>query len=196
MEGLVLLAIVGFVVYALANKSPSAPNHTSTSAPSAQFRSRHTSSFSTTGMFARTTEGFIPTDRCEKCGGAWTKRVHKKNGGRFFSCANYPRCKNNRDKQISDKYCSNGHRRTDFNTRRSPTRRRTCLECHPPQNSMQTSPRSHIPRINNFRGNMESTTSPGPRREYCRNGHERTPANTYTRPDGERECRICRRNTR
>lgn len=28
---------------------------------------------------------------------------------------------------------------------------------------------------------------------YCRNGHEYRPENTYTRPDGKIECRICRR---
>ena len=29
--------------------------------------------------------------------------------------------------------------------------------------------------------------------EQCRNGHIRTPATTYTRPEGDSECRLCRR---
>jgi hypothetical protein len=31
---------------------------------------------------------------------------------------------------------------------------------------------------------------------FCRNGHKRTSQNTYVRPDGERECRVCRKNAR
>lgn len=31
------------------------------------------------------------------------------------------------------------------------------------------------------------------RDETCRNGHERTPENIYTRPDGQRDCRACKR---
>lgn len=196
MEGLVLLAIVGFVIFVIANKSPSKSSNAPTSTPPPQFHPRPTNSFSTTGMFTRSTGGFIPSDRCEKCGGAWIKKVHKENGGRFFSCANYPRCKNTREKQISDKYCSNGHRRTASNTRRSSTGRRTCLDCHPPQNSARSSPTSIHPRPERFRESSDSANATNSRTDYCRNGHERTPSNTYFRPDGERECRICRRNAR
>jgi hypothetical protein len=32
--------------------------------------------------------------------------------------------------------------------------------------------------------------------KYCRNGHLRTPESTYTRPNGDRECSICRSNRR
>jgi hypothetical protein len=31
---------------------------------------------------------------------------------------------------------------------------------------------------------------------YCRNGHKRTAENTYYRPNGDRECGICRKNAR
>ena len=31
---------------------------------------------------------------------------------------------------------------------------------------------------------------------FCRNGHLRTDEDTYVRPDGERECRICRKIAR
>jgi hypothetical protein len=31
---------------------------------------------------------------------------------------------------------------------------------------------------------------------YCRNGHKRTTENTYVRPNGERECGVCRKNAR
>jgi hypothetical protein len=31
---------------------------------------------------------------------------------------------------------------------------------------------------------------------YCRNGHKRTAENTYIRPNGERECGVCRKNAR
>ena len=34
------------------------------------------------------------------------------------------------------------------------------------------------------------------RRTHCRLGHELTPENAYRRPDGTRECRICRRQDR
>jgi hypothetical protein len=34
------------------------------------------------------------------------------------------------------------------------------------------------------------------RRTHCRLGHELTAANVYVRPDGTRECRICRRGMR
>jgi hypothetical protein len=34
---------------------------------------------------------------------------------------------------------------------------------------------------------------PKRRRTHCRHGHELTPDNTYIRPDGDRDCRECRR---
>lgn len=169
---------------------PTPPVSTS-SGPSQTFRVS-----STPSEFKRSAEGFIPTDRCEKCGGAWIKHVSKENGGRFFGCANYPRCKNTRDRQISDKQCSNGHRRTAYNTQYDAAGRRRCLECHPLENSRTNHPQHRRPwaRISQDRVGSASTSMAN--KEYCRNGHERTPSNTYYRPDGERECRICRRNAR
>ena len=39
----------------------------------------------------------------------------------------------------------------------------------------------------------EEEITPVPRVERCRNGHQRSEANTYMRPDGWRECRVCKR---
>jgi ssDNA-binding Zn-finger/Zn-ribbon topoisomerase 1 len=167
------------------------PPMPSSSGPSQTFRVS-----STPSEFKRSTEGFIPTDRCEKCGGAWVKHVSKENGGRFFGCANYPRCRNTRDKQISDKQCSNGHRRTVYNTQYDAAGRRRCLECHPLGNSSTNHPQHRRPRARISQDRVGSTSPLMSNKEFCRNGHERRPSNTYCRPDGKRECRICRRDAR
>ena len=39
----------------------------------------------------------------------------------------------------------------------------------------------------------EGEIAPEPQMETCRNGHERTPETTYLRPDGYRECQVCKR---
>ena len=199
MESLIVMGvIIGGLIY-LGSKSPSTPKSSNQSImiPPKQLTSTNTAARSeTTGEFKRSSEGFIPSDRCEECGGTWVKHVNKVNGGRFFGCANYPRCKNTRDKQISEKQCSNGHKRTAHNTQYDAAGRRRCLDCFPPQNLTKSSPRSHSSGSHRFPRGSESTNAQGQSRKYCRNGHERTAANTYTRPDGERECRICRRNAR
>lgn len=41
----------------------------------------------------------------------------------------------------------------------------------------------------------EHRSKHGRRDSHCRNGHRRTPANTYRRPNGDRECLTCKRNT-
>jgi ssDNA-binding Zn-finger/Zn-ribbon topoisomerase 1 len=143
------------------------------------------------GEFERSTSGFQPNDRCEKCGGSWIKHVNKENNGRFFGCSNYPRCKNTRDKQYAEKYCNNGHRRTPENTYVSREGRRRCLVCHPRSESKSLEMSRNRGRLSSGelrRGRYES--------ERCRNGHLRSIENTYVRPDGERECRVCRRDAR
>lgn len=176
--------IIGGLIY-LGSKSPSTPKSSSQSVvipPKQQVPTSTAARREVTGEFKRSSEGYIPSDRCEKCGGAWVKHVSKENGGRFFGCANYPRCKNTRDKQISDKQCSNGHRRTADNTQYDAAGRRRCLDCHPPQDSTKSSSSGHRSRINQFQSDTKSSNMQGMSREYCRNGHERTSANTYMRP--------------
>ena len=144
----------------------------------------------TTGEFKRSSEGFIPSDRCE-CGGNWVKHVNKVNGGRFFGCSRYPRCENTRDKQKAKYVCGNGHKRTAENTLHSADGGRRCLICRP---LPKQSPSSNFRRANS--GNTPSRPSSHDTNLYCRNGHKRTTENTYVRPNGERECGICRKNAR
>ncbi len=179
MEGLPgLLLILGIFAYFYSKGSDSASktqNYThSNPLPIAKPTVEYTPN-STTGEFARSSEGFIPTDRCE-CGGEWVKHVNKVNGGRFFGCSRYPRCENTRDKQKAKYFCGNGHKRTIENTSYSADGGRRCLICRPfPETSSSD----------------DSLYSP-----FCRNGHLRTDADTYVRPSGERECNICRKNNR
>lgn len=133
------------------------------------------SSQSTTGEFVRSTEGYIPTDRC-RCGGKWVKYVNKVNGGRFFGCSRYPQCENTRERQIADNFCVNGHKRTVENTSYNADGSRRCLICRP-------IPKSSLPDESSFS-------------MFCKNGHMRTYEDTYVRPDGKRECKICRKNNR
>ena len=147
-------------------------------------------SYSTTGEFARSTEGFIPNDKCE-CGGEWVKHVNKTTGGRFFGCSRYPRCENTRDKQQAKNFCSNGHSRTNQNTAYNSDGSRRCLVCRPLVKESSS---------DSYREFQAARPSSAPSSNvssfYCRNGHKRTSENTYVRPDGERECRVCRRNAR
>ena len=146
--------------------------------------------FTTTGEFTKSTEGFIPTDKCE-CGGNWVKHVNKSSGGRFFGCSNFPRCDNTRDRQQAKKYCSNGHARTSQNTAYNSDGSRRCLVCKP----IIEKPQKTNSKYSNFESDTKNSDSDSTN-EFCRNGHERTNENTYERPDGKRECRICRRNAR
>jgi len=43
--------------------------------------------------------------------------------------------------------------------------------------------------------NAENKRRGGERMAACRRGHPRTTENTYVRPDGKRQCRVCRRKT-
>lgn len=145
---------------------------------------------STTGEFTRSTEGFIPTDKCE-CGGQWVKHVNKATGGRFFGCSRYPSCDNSRDKQQAKHFCSNGHARTGQNTGYNADGSRRCLICRPlPKESVSSNYRgTNSGRTSNQSSSFDTSL-------YCRNGHKRTTENTYVRPNGERECGVCRKNAR
>ena len=145
---------------------------------------------STTGEFSRSTEGFIPTDNCE-CGGQWVKHVNRNTGGRFFGCSRYPACDNTRDKQQAKNFCSNGHARTSQNTAYNTDGSRRCLICRP-LSKVVVRENYREPKVIRTASSARSFDS----NAYCRNGHKRTSENTYVRPDGERECRICRRNAR
>ena len=220
-----LLVIGAFIYFAFTGSKSSSRSTTSSkqnsSTPSSSSSSSSQSSSNTsTGEFVRTTEGFIPTDRCE-CGGEWVKHVNKVNGGRFFGCSRYPRCENTRDKQKAKYFCGNGHKRTTENTSHSADGGRRCLICRPfPETSSRDdSLNSLFCRNGHLRTAEDTYMRPNGEREcricrkntqslssgssssrdshlYCRNGHKRTSENTYVRPDGERECRICRKNSR
>jgi hypothetical protein len=43
---------------------------------------------------------------------------------------------------------------------------------------------------------VSSKPSTNSSKQVCKNGHKRTEENTYIRPNGERECRICRKHAR
>lgn len=48
------------------------------------------------------------------------------------------------------------------------------------------------PRENTIRGDAGAKAKlAGANQAYCRNGHERTAKNTYTRKDGRKQCRVC-----
>jgi ssDNA-binding Zn-finger/Zn-ribbon topoisomerase 1 len=176
---------------------PSAPSTERMTAPVTQSTSTPES------PFLRSTTGFIPDDRCQ-CGGSWVKHVNSVTGGRFFGCSNYPRCTNTRDRQERllngpppldlDRFCKNGHKRTSDNTYIDPSGHRSCRECRRISEAGTRSTGSRDARPSTLTSVARGRQEDG--YEYCRNGHQRTPENTYVRPDGERECRICRKNAR
>jgi ssDNA-binding Zn-finger/Zn-ribbon topoisomerase 1 len=155
---------------------------------------------------------FRPADKCS-CGGTWVKRENSETGGRFFSCSRYPTCKNTRQQVLrqrlgsrySDFYCPNGHEKAHFGIVKDPrSNREICKRCIdkglvlPPSEETPKSPvfRSGIsaPKSDETRTTSRKRSNKDPK--LCRNGHPRTPENLYIRPDGSRECRICRKNSR
>jgi hypothetical protein len=88
-------------------------------------------------------------------------------------------------------YCSNGHARNSQNTAYNSDGSRRCLICRPyPIESSASHFRG--PRMEYSSSKQETNRS----QDVCKNGHIRTEENTYIRPNGERECRICRKNAR
>jgi ssDNA-binding Zn-finger/Zn-ribbon topoisomerase 1 len=174
------------------------------------------------GVAKSLSSGFQPSDRCS-CGGSWVKRENSDTGGRFFSCSRYPKCRNTRDQVLRDKlgprygdlYCSRGHEKAHFGTVEDPrSGREICNRCiakgyvRPPRPSSRDDDDLDDRPMwfgdpdddddDDRRRNLKPKQKPkeGSSTSTCRNGHPRTPENTYTRPDGSIECRICRKNAR
>jgi ssDNA-binding Zn-finger/Zn-ribbon topoisomerase 1 len=138
----------------------------------------------------------LPDDSCSKCGKEWRRWDNTENGGYWYSCSGWPKCDNTRDKQKREKFCANGHRRTPSNTAYTAAGHRRCLICNPASTRrasdvQQSSGKSGI-RVSPQSGRSRTRDLD----KYCRNGHRRTDENTYVRLNGERECKVCRRNAR
>jgi len=218
MEGVVWLGIVGIAIWLLSNSGGS--NNRSSNSSSSTIDSDQSkkpivqTSVPSVRQYPRTPniikEGFQPDDRCS-CGGTWVKRENRETGGRFFSCSRYPTCKNSRDQvlkarlgaQYSEIYCSNGHHKPTagvvFDSQRGKDVCKKCVDkgylvMRSLGKTGQSGSVSAVPRdaVAGKKTNGGSRSSV----EECRNGHPRTSENTYIRPDGSRECRVCKRNSR
>lgn len=161
---------------------------------------------STSSDFTVSSSGFQPTDRCS-CGGTWVKMENSLNGGRFFSCSQYPNCTNTRDKLIRERlgsryrdfYCSRGHELAVFGTTTDPqTGREICDRCIEKGyvNLQRPTQRYSSPLTEKTKNLQRPAIPPSNQTDICKNGHPRTYENTYVRPDGSRECRICRKLAR
>jgi len=218
MEGVVWLVIIGIAIWLLSN-SGNSNNRSSNSSSSTidlgqSKRATVQTSVPSVRQYPRTpniiNEGFQPDDRCS-CGGTWVKRENRETGGRFFSCSRYPTCKNLRDQVLkarlgakySEIYCSNGHHKPTagviFDAQRGKDVCKRCVDkgylvLRSRGVSGQHDLESAVPR-SAVTGNKTSSGSRSSL-EKCRNGHPRTSENTYVRPDGSRECRVCKRNSR
>lgn len=198
METWSWLIVVGIVFWAFSKDRPS----------ESQPRNREPSSH-TSGNVIK--EGFQPNDRCT-CGGSWIKRGNSETGGRFFSCSNYPRCKNSREKVLKERlgskyneiYCSRGHHKPTSGTVEDPrTGRALCQRCVDrgyvqlrPLLSEKNFPLPTPKDTYSYSNSAKTPIKKSGTSELCRNGHPRIPENTYIRPDGSRECRVCKRNAR
>jgi len=158
--------------------------------------------------FEVVSDGFQPSDHCS-CGGTWVKRENVVNGGRFFTCSRYPKCSNTRDQVLKkrlgarykDFYCSRGHELSVFGTTKDfKTGLEICNRCIDKgyrKAPMKTeSSTSNSDYLTNYSKELSSKTPKPPSADRCKNGHPRTAENTYVRPDGSRECRICRKEAR
>jgi ssDNA-binding Zn-finger/Zn-ribbon topoisomerase 1 len=140
--------------------------------------------------------GMSQDDFCNKCGKSWRRWDNTENGGYWYQCSAWPSCDNTRDKQRRDKSCVNGHLRTPLNTAYTSAGHRRCLTCNPGTSKKfvgaQQPKKESDGQVSGATRRNRAIDSD----KYCRNGHRRTEENTYVRPDGERECRVCRRNAR
>jgi ssDNA-binding Zn-finger/Zn-ribbon topoisomerase 1 len=147
-----------------------------------------------------------PTDGCP-CGGRWIRKENGATGGRFWGCSNFPRCGNTRDEIMRERHgthwreidrpelavrCKNGHLRTASNTDYNAAGHRICTDCRA-EVAREASARAYTATTSSA---SKAKTRPKPEAPTCRNGHPKTPENTYVRPDGQRECRVCRKNAR
>ena len=144
------------------------------------------------------------------------KRTNSNTGGRFFACSRFPRCTNTREQELKNKlgdlygeiYCPRGHHKPTVGVSINLySGRESCQRC------IEKGYVKQPIGLEKFDEDFEDEVdSPFPNRgkpskplvkmnikddiEYCRNGHIRTNESTYIRPDGSRECRTCKNNTR
>lgn len=219
MEGVVWLVIIGVAIWLLSNSGnsdrSSSSRSSSTIYPDQSKKTSVQTSVAPVDQYPRTPniikDGFQPDDRCS-CGGTWVKRENRETGGQFFSCSRYPTCKNSRDQvlrarlgsQYSEIYCSNGHHRPTagviFDSQRGKDVCKKCVDKgYLVLRSRGLSDRivseSAVPGTIET-GKKQTSGESRSSAEKCRNGHTRNSENTYIRPDGSRECRVCKRNSR
>lgn len=219
MEGIVWLGVIGIVVWLWSNSGNSNNRGSNSSSgtiysgqskgPIVQTSAPSVRDYPRTSKIIK--EGFQPDDRCS-CGGTWVKRENRETGGRFFSCSNYPTCKNSREKVLkarlgagySEIYCSRGHHKPTFGTVwDAASGKLVCKKCVDKgylnlwYRSTPSRNRDEIRKKNQSEPppNISALKTNG-NRETCKNGHVRTKENTYIRPDGSRECRVCKKNSR
>lgn len=206
MEGLLILVVIIFLVSGLSSASRSTSGRSSTQLPPPQTRVSGSAgnppvTKSSSGVI---TDGFQPEDRCI-CGGKWVKRENSSTGGRFFACSNYPRCRYTRDQvqkirlgtRYNEVYCSRGHHKpTSGTVLEDSTGRVLCQKCVDNGYVTLREERVQLEDRYDFKQVPTKPTRPFATNPLCRNGHPRTPENTYYRPDGSRECAICRREAR
>lgn len=140
--------------------------------------------------------GMSQDDFCNKCGKSWRRWDNTENGGYWYACSGWPNCDNTRDKQRRDKSCVNGHLRTPLNTAYTSAGHRRCLICNPGTSEKSAGVQQPKKESDGQVSRSTERSRDLDLDKYCRNGHLRTNENTYVRPDGERECRVCRRNAR
>jgi ssDNA-binding Zn-finger/Zn-ribbon topoisomerase 1 len=219
MDGFAWLVVIGIAIWLLSNSGGSKGSSSSSRSSFPHSDSGATSSTPNTVRPAtnssRTSnvirDGFQPDDRCS-CGGTWVKRENRETGGRFFSCSRYPKCKNSREQVLKarlgeryhDIYCSHGHHKPTSGTVFDYGRgKEVCKKCVDKgylvmrsrvDTTSEVSERRSDRNQKDLKRNTNGLSASGV--EKCRNGHPRTVENTYIRPDGSRECRVCKRNTR
>ena len=212
MAGWIVVAVVvAFLLIGNANSS-SGSRRSPRSAPSRPLSSPPRFSSSASASSAETDltrhpvlDGALhPADRCT-CGGTWIRHENSETRGRFWGCSNFPRCSNTRDDVMRSRYgpywkeierpelakCSHGHPRTTQNTAHDAAGHRVCLDCRPPPPPPARKAVANSPDLRPWKARTTPSSL-----AVCRNGHPRTPENTYVRPDGERECKICRKLAR
>ena len=143
----------------------------------------------------------LNNDICNKCGRKWHLFENSLTGHSFYGCSGWPKCKNSREKQLLEKFCGNGHRRTVSNTAYTDDGARRCLICRPYAKDLENFCSNGHPRT---QSNTAYTASgarrclvcqPFPEKDlknFCANGHLRTPSNTSLTSNGERRCLTCR----
>lgn len=125
-----------------------------------------------------------PIDRCD-CGGTWIRRFNEATGGYFWGCSRVATCTNSRDAQLWK------HRRWEMSNPAYSSKQPVRPSPTPRPIQKRSPPPVRLPSSGVDANSLSSRSG-----EKCRNGHPRTPANTYVRPNGSRECRICRREAR